>query len=60
MVGQVNDHSLIMALYRGMRFVHEIFQSFGKPMVAARLPALSIHALLYDDPLPVICDDESV
>jgi hypothetical protein len=50
MVGQVNDRSLIMALNSGMRFVHEIFQSLRKPMVAARLPAPTIHALLHDRP----------
>ena len=29
-------------------------------MVAARLPALAVHALLHDDPVAVVGDDEAV
>ena len=45
---------------RGVRIVDEARQSFRQPMIAARLPALAVHALLDHDPVAVVGDDEAV
>src|SRR4051794_15481839 len=43
-----------------MRRIDEAAQSFGKPVVAPGLPAITVHALLDHDPAAVIRDDEPV
>ena len=45
---------------RRVRLLDETFQALRQPVVAARLPALAVHALLHDDPFAVIGDDEAV
>ena len=60
MIGQVDDLALRCALDRRMRLVDEAFQPFRQPVVAARLAAVAVHALLHDDPVAVIGDDEAV
>ena len=45
---------------RGVRRVDEALQTFGQPVIAPRLPALAVHALLHDDPVSVIGDDEAM
>ena len=59
-VGEVDDLALLRPVDRGMRLVDEAFQPFGQPVVAARLPAVAVHALLDDDPAGVVGDDEAV
>src|SRR5260370_31557550 len=43
-----------------MRVVDEPFQSLEEPVVAAGLPELAVHPLLYNDPMAVIGNDEPV
>ena len=59
-IGQVDDLALIEALDRGVRLLDEALQPFRQPMIAARLPAIAVHALLHHDPTPVVGDDEAV
>ena len=48
------------ALDRRVRRVDEARQPLREPVIAARLPAVAVHALLHDDPAPVVGDDEAV
>ena len=59
-VGEVDDLALPRPFDRGMRLVDEARQPFRQPVIAARLPALAVHALLDDDPAAVVGDDEAV
>ncbi len=43
-----------------MRVVEIARQPFRQPVIAPRLPALAVHALLHDDPPSVVGDDETV
>jgi hypothetical protein len=45
---------------RRMRRVDKAGEAFGEPMVAPRLPAVSIHFLLDDGPVAVVGHDEAV
>ena len=45
---------------RGVRLVDEALQAFRQPVIAARLPALAVHALLHHHPVAVVGDDEAV
>src|SRR5262249_7413766 len=59
-VGQIDDRAVRNALDRRMGIVEETGQALGEPMIAPRLPARAVHALLHDDPLAVVGDDEAV
>jgi hypothetical protein len=59
-VGQVYDLALPWTFNRGMRLVDETFQTLGEPVVAAGLLELTVHALLHNDPVAVVGDDEAV
>ena len=43
-----------------MRIIDEALQSFRKPVIAPRLLACAIHALLNDGPVAVVSDNEAV
>src|SRR6516164_10811165 len=43
-----------------MRRVDKAREAFGKPMVAPRLPAVTVHPLLHDGPVTVVGHDEAV
>ncbi len=43
-----------------MRHLDEAAQVLGQPVVAAGKPAGSIHPLLYDDPVTIVGDDETM
>jgi|HubBroStandDraft_6_1064221.scaffolds.fasta_scaffold28961_5 hypothetical protein len=60
MVGQVYDLALPWTFNRGMRLVDETFQTLGEPVAAAGLLELTVHALLHNDPVAVVGDDEAV
>jgi hypothetical protein len=60
MISKVDDFALRGAVDRAMRFIDEALQSLGMPMITARLPLLSVHALLHDGPLPVRGRDEAM
>ena len=45
---------------RGVRRVDEACQALRQPVIAARLPALAVHALLHHHPVAVVGDDEAV
>ena len=49
-VGQVDDLALPGPVDRRMRLVDEARQPLRKPVIAARLPAVAVHALLHDRP----------
>ena len=59
-IGQVDDHALLDAVDRGVRFVDEAPQTFGEPVIAPGLAAIAVHALLDHDPVSVIGDDEAM
>ena len=59
-VGQVDDDALVDPVDGGVRLLDEALQPFGQPVVAPRLTALAVHALLDDDPAAVVGDDEAV
>ena len=59
-VGEIDDDALPLALDRGVRLIDEAREPLGQPVVAARLPSLAVHALLHDDPAPIVGDDEAV
>jgi hypothetical protein len=59
-VGQVYDLALLWTFNRGMRLVGETSQSLGEPVIAAGLLELTVHALLYNNPVAVVGDDEAV
>ena len=60
LIGEIEDGPLPAALYGAVRIIDEACQPFRKPVIAARLTAAVVHALLHDGPLPVIGDDEAV
>ena len=45
---------------RAVRLVDEALQPLGQPVIAPRVAALAVHALLHHDPLAVVGDDEAV
>ena len=59
-VGEVDDLALPWAFNCGVRLVDKALQPLGKPVVSAGLFELPVHALLYDDPMAVVGDDEPV
>ena len=59
-VGEVDDLALLLPLDRRVRLVDEALQAFRQPVIAARLPAIAVHALLHHDPVAVVGDDEAV
>jgi hypothetical protein len=59
-VGQVDDLALPWTFDRGMRLVDETLQSLGEPVVPAGLLELTVHALLYNNPVAVVGDDEAM
>ena len=59
-IGKVDDLALTGTFDRRVRIVHEACQPFREPMIATRLPALPVHALLHHRPMAVIGDDETV
>ena len=59
-IGQIDDHALLDSVDRGVRLVDEAPQAFGQPVIAPRLAAIAVHALLDHDPVSVIGDDEAV
>ena len=59
-IGKIDDVALGRSLDGGVRFVDETRQALRQPVVAPRLPALAVHALLHHDPSPVIGDNEAM
>ncbi|MDR6138106.1 hypothetical protein QE438_001410 [Pseudoxanthomonas sp. SORGH_AS 997] len=59
-IGQVDDRALARALDGRVRRIDEVLQPFGQPVIATRLPAGGVHALLHHHPLAVVADDEAV
>ena len=51
---------MLDSIDRGVRFVDEAPQTFREPVIAPRLAAVAVHALLNHDPVSVIGDDESM
>ena len=60
MVGEVDDHALLRPVDRAVRLIDEARKSIRKPVIAPRVTALAVHALLHHHPLPVVGDDEAV
>src|ERR1700719_3219964 len=59
-VGQVYDLAVPWPFYRGVRLVDKALQPFRKPVIAAGLLELAVHPLLYDNPVAVVGDDETM
>src|ERR1022692_4659640 len=59
-VGKIDYFSLSGSLDCRMRIIDEARQSFRKPVIAPRLLACAIHALLHDSPVAVVSDNEAV
>ena len=59
-VGEIDDLAPGLAGNRRMRRVDKAGEAFGEPMVAPRLPAVAVHPLLHDRPVPVIGHDKAV
>jgi len=59
-VGQVDDFSLVGTLDRRVRRLDEARQPLREPVIATRLSAIAVHALLHHDPAPLVGDDEAV
>ena len=59
-VGQVDDRRPARPVDRRVRRVDEAGQALRQPVIAPRLPALAVHALLHHDPVAVVGDDEAV
>src|SRR4029077_9961900 len=59
-VGEIDNLALSFSVDRGMRIIDEALQSFRKPVIAPRLLACAIHALLNDGPVAVVSDNEAV
>ena len=55
-----DDVALTLSLDRRMRFLDEAFHPFRQPVIATRLLATAIHALVHDSPAPFIADDEAM
>ena len=59
-IGQVDDHALVNAVDCSVRLVDKTLQPFRQPVIAPGFAAIAVHALLNNDPMPVVCDDEAV
>src|SRR5271156_3823943 len=59
-VGKIDYFSLPGSLDCRMRIIDEARQSFRKPVIAPRLLASAVHALLHDGPLAVVSDNKTV
>ena len=59
-VGEVDDVALTLSFDGGMRLLDETGHPLRQPVVASRLLAIAIHALLHHRPTAVIADDEAM
>ena len=59
-VREIDDLALSFSVDCGMRIIDEALQSVRKPVIAPRLLACAIHALLNDSPVAVVSDNEAV
>ena len=59
-ISEVDDLTLPDAVNGRVRLFDETFQAFRKPMITARLLAVSVHSLLDHDPLAIVGHDEAV
>ena len=59
-VGEVADLVFRRSLDRRVRGVDKARDALRQPLVAPRLPARPVHALLHDRPMAVVGDDEAV
>src|ERR1051326_4551070 len=57
-VRQIDNLALVGPVDCGMRLFDEAPEAFRQPVISAGLPAVSIHPLLNDPPLPIIGYDE--
>ena len=60
MVGEIDYNALGKSFDSGVRLLDEALQAFRMPVVAAGLPRIGIHALLYDGPLTIVGDNKSM
>ena len=59
-IREIDDHALIRTFDGGMRLVHKAVETFREPMIATGLALNAIHALLNDDPVTIVRNDEAV
>ena len=59
-VGQVDDEPLVDPVDGGVRRLDEALQPFRQPVIPPRLAHFTVHALLDNDPIAVVGDDEAV
>ena len=59
-IGQIDDLALAGPLDCRVRLSTKLCQPLRKPVIAPRLAAVAVHALLDDDPFAVVGDDEAV
>ena len=60
LVGQIDDIALDPAFNGSMRRFDKAFEPFRRPVIAARLLVIAVHALLDHHPSPVVGDNEAV
>src|SRR5262249_55043304 len=59
-IGEIDDRSLPWAGDGCVWGVEEALKSFREPMIAPRLLACTVHALLHHDPATIIAHDEGM
>src|SRR5437763_3479145 len=59
-VRQIDNLTLVGPVDCGMRLFDEAPEAFRQPVISAGLPAISIHPLLDDHPLPIVGYDETM
>jgi hypothetical protein len=59
-ISEVHNYTLLDAVDRGMRLIDEALQTFRKPVIAPGLAPITVHALLDNDPVTVIRNEEAM
>ena len=59
-IGEIDDRALVGAIDGGVGVIEEGLQALGEPVIAARLLAVPVHALLNHRPSSVVGDHEAV
>src|SRR5947199_10495695 len=60
MIGEIDNFALALSIDSCVRFIDEVIETFGMPVIPPRLAGVPVHALLDNGPMTVSRYDEAV